>query len=772
MLEEKISKQRMNSKAEFLVFLISLELVPAFSMNTFCDQADTCKFQDNLSKMAYNSQGYYTSRNCYCDDECVIYNDCCEDYVKPDRDLIEELTKSKLNFTCTLERTICDSENRNNFVYSVGDCPTSYNDDQLIKFKCKKSNYLESKESNDYEYDTFLMWPHYSNRTHITYNNIYCALCNGESKQNLQPWQAGYRCNQSINQELTSITTNLDINRKFDQIKNSCTFVKWMPFYMKYRYCRYNLMSTCHSNYDNYELKFKCKNGPYRVRYDLNDEKKYYRNEYCAKCLGSNEYTCSNRYTFSSKYKCVTADITWSLLFDFNFFKGEYQVGFKKMRNQYKYVKCANDSVFDPFSHQCRRTSNQNVNFSAQFDECKIYTQEDLQFLNEFKSNFKKTNFKIEFFEYTDVNLINDTSKSLIKEDGFNNSKVVCINQIQADDDDDNNDGDDNHHKKFTIAHGILTIIGTMVSLISLCLLVFIYCINPTLKNLPGKDLICLSISFISVYVTMIISRLLTRYIKNRFYFQQMNNQSIRSIHSQVKEYESLRLISYCLALLLHYLFLCTFSWITIISFDICTTFRKQNSLKKARSDIKYSKFMFKIHLLFGYVILPFLPVMAGLLTDILKNDSIYAPHYGGYGLKDTTFWISNRIGLFLFFIVPVSLMILLNITFFFVTLCSIIRTDKLARRATRAASESRTSGYEANASRRSRILLFLKLLIVMGLSWLLGLLAGVLDEDWLFLLYTIANSFQGFFIFLCFTCNRKVFKLAKSSIQSIFCNK
>jgi ABC-type dipeptide/oligopeptide/nickel transport system permease subunit len=67
-----------------------------------------------------------------------------------------------------------------------------------------------------------------------------------------------------------------------------------------------------------------------------------------------------------------------------------------------------------------------------------------------------------------------------------------------------------------------------------------------------------------------------------------------------------------------------------------------------------------------------------------------------------------------------------------------------------------------AKQSRQSRILLFIKLFSIMGISWLLGLLAGYFDKEWLFIIYTIANVFQGFFIFLTFITNRKVVKLLK----------
>lgn len=45
----------------------------------------------------------------------------------------------------------------------------------------------------------------------------------------------------------------------------------------------------------------------------------------------------------------------------------------------------------------------------------------------------------------------------------------------------------------------------------------------------------------------------------------------------------------------------------------------------------------------------------------------------------------------------------------------------------------------------------------MMGLSWLLSLLNGWLDIDYLHYITTIINALQGFFIFVSFTLNDKV---------------
>ena len=62
----------------------------------------------------------------------------------------------------------------------------------------------------------------------------------------------------------------------------------------------------------------------------------------------------------------------------------------------------------------------------------------------------------------------------------------------------------------------------------------------------------------------------------------------------------------------------------------------------------------------------------------------------------------------------------------------------------------------------RSKLLLFVKLLILMGLSWMLAFMASFIDQNWIYIVHTIANSFQGFFISLTFIFNKKVLKLLK----------
>ena len=62
-----------------------------------CDRVDSCIKDDEVSKVAHIDDEIYDFRNCYCDSQCAIYNDCCENY------LVENNSNNlflKRNFTC------------------------------------------------------------------------------------------------------------------------------------------------------------------------------------------------------------------------------------------------------------------------------------------------------------------------------------------------------------------------------------------------------------------------------------------------------------------------------------------------------------------------------------------------------------------------------------------------------------------------------------------------------------------------------------------------
>lgn len=62
---------------------------------------------------------------------------------------------------------------------------------------------------------------------------------------------------------------------------------------------------------------------------------------------------------------------------------------------------------------------------------------------------------------------------------------------------------------------------------------------------------------------------------------------------------------------------------------------------------------------------------------------------------------------------------------------------------------------------------LYLRLALLMGISWILGIVAGFVDVPILWIIFILFNTLQGLFIFLAFTCTSKVRRVLKSKICS-----
>lgn len=115
--------------------------------------------------------------------------------------------------------------------------------------------------------------------------------------------------------------------------------------------------------------------------------------------------------------------------------------------------------------------------------------------------------------------------------------------------------------------------------------------------------------------------------------------------------------------------------------------------------------------------------------------------------------WITQKKALILFFALPVAIVMIVNIIMFSLTIWHIRKSDKFAQTATKK-------------SDKIRLFLYMKLAIIMGLTWLMGFIAAFVDSEVLWYPYVIFNALQGAFIFFAFSCKRKVFLLVVEVIK------
>ena len=185
--------------------------------------------------------------------------------------------------------------------------------------------------------------------------------------------------------------------------------------------------------------------------------------------------------------------------------------------------------------------------------------------------------------------------------------------------------------------------------------------------------------------------------------------------------------------ILLHWALLCSFAWMSIISFDIFKTFRS-TQLANTRSRKQYIKYF--ITALF----LSTAAVLACVFLGIPTND------YSGYGYQGRCF-IGKFWASVFSFIFPVAFSLLLNTTLMIVTLVRIHRQQKRSAKALSGSSSQRSS------SRKKVVisLLTLKLSVLFGLGWFLGFIDGLTSTSVLPFAFTGIVSLEGVLVFMYF---------------------
>ena len=107
--------------------------------------------------------------------------------------------------------------------------------------------------------------------------------------------------------------------------------------------------------------------------------------------------------------------------------------------------------------------------------------------------------------------------------------------------------------------------------------------------------------------------------------------------------------------------------------------------------------------------------------------------------------WFSNKKALLIFFAVPFTVVMAFNIFLFIVSAYIIYDATKSGSKMT------------SSSVPKVNFHLYLKLAIIMGLTWVIGLVAGFVNWEPFWYAFVVLNTLQGLFIFIAFTCNKKV---------------
>ncbi|XP_071802733.1 uncharacterized protein [Asterias amurensis] len=189
------------------------------------------------------------------------------------------------------------------------------------------------------------------------------------------------------------------------------------------------------------------------------------------------------------------------------------------------------------------------------------------------------------------------------------------------------------------------------------------------------------------------------------------------------------------MAVLLHFMWMSTFTWMNVLAFDLVRTFTSQQVLNPNNKKI------FLTYCLYGWGV-PLLIVSACLAAHHANGVEF---KYGGL----RSCWLVGRYAVFVAFGVPLAVSLVANAVLFGLTVHSVHATLKAASMVRKGKSKAKETTTE--------LWIYLKISCIMGFTWTFGCLGAFVDHQAVWYLFIITNSLQGVFIFISFGCNARI---------------
>lgn len=239
------------------------------------------------------------------------------------------------------------------------------------------------------------------------------------------------------------------------------------------------------------------------------------------------------------------------------------------------------------------------------------------------------------------------------------------------------------------------------------------------------------------------------------------------------------------IGMMLHYLFLASFFWMNVMSYDLYKTFANKCILTRVRSKEKY----LRRYALYAWGSPALIVACCAVIdfTDLIPDVKI---KYGGGSHSSKGFvdldlsktsendtlsrrtesldenlgcWIQEPVAALVAFGSPMLLILFSNCFMFVKTIYCIRKTLKLANIKKRRSSLNHVTG-------KSDVRLYVRMSTMMGFTWISGLASSIVSAfagtptftictvlHVLSFLFIIFNCSQGLFIFFAFICNRRV---------------
>lgn len=184
------------------------------------------------------------------------------------------------------------------------------------------------------------------------------------------------------------------------------------------------------------------------------------------------------------------------------------------------------------------------------------------------------------------------------------------------------------------------------------------------------------------------------------------------------------------LALVLHYGFLSTFFWTSVLSFDIWKNVAAVVHLPSGRHGCGF----------FAYCLIAWggpsvIVGLSAVLNWTVRSTFPLSPRYGHFGC-----WIGSTGAQAVFFLLPMMLLLLLDLCLYAHIVIHIRHTS------------SQTAGFDfKGGGQRSHMALFVKLALIMGTTWLTGFVGAFVDVLAVDIIVIVLVGLQGVYLFFGF---------------------
>lgn len=263
-------------------------------------------------------------------------------------------------------------------------------------------------------------------------------------------------------------------------------------------------------------------------------------------------------------------------------------------------------------------------------------------------------------------------------------------------------------------ANRILSLTTSSLTIVGVLVVIVVHIVKKRLRNTHGLNLTALSFSILSIHVLLI---------------------------AQIPT--TATFMCYMYAVVLHFALLTMFTWTNIIGVDMTRIFLSNHIVSRYNPT---KRFVANIIL---SILIPMIIVATSAALD-MTNVS-FRPKYANHGIC----WLSNGKGVLAFMVAPVISSFACNICCFTVTVVSIKR-------------KSMQTEVVRKGKNQTYAIVFLKMTIILGFSWIVAIIGSMWERPWLAILNITLNGLQGVSILVCTIVNARNVRFLREAVKSL----